>query len=90
MTRKSFLFLTLCALCGAGITYWFSYPLVVWLSTLASHELILLVIAAFSTATLITFLWPEKKHNRRSTDIQIDGDFLDEFYQSTNERLDKD
>lgn len=129
MTRKSFLFLTLCALCGAGITYWFSYPLVVWLSTLASHELILLVISAFSVATIITVLWPEakpqpvkkghisfsdwclkgkdpalwvsqkefkrrgellkKQRNKRVTDIKLDDVFLDEFYQSTNDRLDK-
>jgi uncharacterized membrane protein YccC len=89
MTRKSFLFITLCALIGAGITYWFSYPLVVWLSTLASHELILLVIAAFSMATIITVLWPETKHNRRSTDIKLDY-FIDDLYQSTNDRLDKD
>lgn len=93
MTRLNLLILTLCALIGDSITYWMSYPVVAWLSTLKDHELVLVVIVVVCVGLLISALYDDYKlteHNRRSTDQKIDVGEFDEMYFSTQERLDKD
>ena len=91
MNRKQFALLIILAIIGAGITYWFSYPIVEWLSHRNSHELFLVIISAVCGSLIIVFLWPEEKHNRRSTDLFVNNDdiFTDEFYNATKDRLDK-
>ena len=90
MTRLNLLILTLFAFIGAAITYWFSYPVVAWLSTLKDHELVLVVIVVLCVGIMISTLYDDYKatnHNRRSTDQKIDVGEFDEMYFSTQERL---